>query len=81
MPLSSSNAFSSQSGHQADHWDGRLSLPSGSLKDRFLLLHTAKEVNGRVCFGRPRPLCKPKRWTTQEAEYWRLCDSVDSLSL
>ena len=52
MPLSSSNAFPSQSGNQVDHWHGRLSWPSGSLKDRFPF--APKEVNGRVCFGRPR---------------------------
>ena len=70
MPLSSSNAFPSQSGNQADHWHGRFSCSSGSLKDRFPLL------NDRVCFGRPRVLPrKPKRWTTHEEECRRLCDS------
>ena len=56
---SSSNALSSQSGNQADHWHGRVSRSSGSLKDRFRL--TPQEVSGRVCFGKARDLCPASR--------------------
>ena len=57
MSPSSSNALSSQSGNQADHWHGRVSRSSGSLKDRFRL--HPKEVSGRVCFGKLRD-CSPQ---------------------